>query len=180
MPWWDTNCRSTPLRRQVGRPQLKRDPLGRDHHMRHLYTLSILAAAPFSASAQATGTQTAAPVVGVWRILVPSDAPPSCRDMSVEFRGDGTMLTKSGALVATETYSLVHKERGWLLVMDNPRTNGQPNCQGLPAEFVLKHLVLREYVEVVGDTLRECNADSPVPDCLTMVRRGVQPRTPRP
>ena len=27
-PWRGTDCRPTALRRQVGRPQLKRDPLG--------------------------------------------------------------------------------------------------------------------------------------------------------
>jgi hypothetical protein len=154
--------------------------LGRDHHMRRLYTLCPLAVAPFSASAQATRTQGAETVVGVWRMLVPSEAPSSCHDVSTEFRADGTMLTKSGALVATNTYSLVHRKGGWLLVMNNPRTNGKPNCQGLPAEFVVKHLVRREYVQVVGDTLRECNADSPVPDCLAMVRREVRQATPRP
>src|SRR3989442_7445839 len=113
--------------------------------MRLPHMLSFLAAAPFAASAQTTATQSTAAIVGVWWIVVPSDAPPSCRDVSIEFRGDGTMLTKSGALVATNTYSLAHKKGGWLLVMDNPRTNGQPNCQGLPADFVVQHLVRREY-----------------------------------
>lgn len=144
-----------------------------------LCVLCLLAAAPFSASAQTTGAPNSAAVVGVWRIVVPSDAPPSCNDISIEFRGDGTMLTKSGPLVATNTYRLVRKESGLLLVMDNPRTNGQPNCQGLPAEFVVEHLVLREYVQVAGDTLRECNADSSVPDCFMMVRSKARPSTPR-
>jgi hypothetical protein len=96
--------------------------------------------------------------------------------MSIEFRRDGTLLTKSGALLATQTYSLSRKKGGWLLVMGHPHTNGRPNCQGLPAEFVVKHLVSREYVRLAGDTLYECNADSSEPDCLTMVRRGA-PRT---
>lgn len=143
--------------------------------MRSLSTLCVLAAATSSASAQAAGPQSALAVVGVWRIILPSGAPTACNEMSIEFRGDGTMLTRSGALLATNTYSLLRKADGWLLVMGYPHTNGQPNCQGLPADFVVQNFVAREYVKIAGDTLRECNANSPVPDCLSMVRRDASP-----
>jgi hypothetical protein len=138
------------------------------------------ALAAFWLLSQALAAQTPPPVVGTWHVVVPPEAPSSCQDVSVEFRGDGTIHSRSGALVATNTYSLRPEQGRWLLVEDSIRTNGQPNCQGLPADFVVQHIPLRHYVLVVGDTLKECRTDDLQPGCLTLVRRrGGSPTTRR-
>src|SRR5690242_20666282 len=101
--------------------------------MRSACIRCILLAAVLWMSAQASAAQTPPAVVGIWRVVVPPEAPSSCKDLTVEFRRDGTMLTRSGAVVATKTYLARSERGGWLLVIDNVHTSEQSNCQALPA-----------------------------------------------
>src|SRR6266550_285110 len=98
----------------------------------------LLPAAAFWMLSHAVAAQTPPAVAGLWRVVVPPEAPSSCQDDSVEFRADGTMHSRSGALLATNTYPLRPDHGRCLLVMDSGQTNGQPNCQGRPAPFVVQ------------------------------------------
>ena len=50
------------------------------------------------------------------------------------------------------------------------RSNGEPNCQGIPAEYVLNHYLDTAYLDVHGDTLRIFTAPEGQDPFLTAVR----------
>jgi hypothetical protein len=104
-------------------------------------------------------------LVGLWGIRpLPSDAPPACANISTEFRSDGTVLIHSGAETVTANYTTTPHGNRLLLERTNVQTNGEPNCQGRPAQYVVDHFFREAYVELTQDTLKMfTSADAPSP-----------------
>jgi hypothetical protein len=95
------------------------------------------------------------PFVGRWRATSFSmDVPQACQEASVEFRADGTMITRSGDQTLTAHYVAQGKRRTFVLTLSGVRVNDRPNCQGIPSELVLKYQVSQLYLDVSGDTVR--------------------------
>ena len=152
--------------------------------MNVLRTAHIQATVPLVALFLCTGTssaQTSAPgLIGVWRMVVPPSLESGpCHDASVEFKTDGTLLTRSGALVLTADYSATPKGDGFLVVERSLRSNGQPNCQGVPAGYFVDHFVHRAYFESRGDTLHKYADESRARELLIMIRMGHLSSSPR-
>ena len=72
----------------------------------------------------------------------------------MEFRGDGTMLVTTGEQILTGTYEAEPAGDRLRVVQKDVRSNGKPNCQGIPAAYVLEHYVYTMYAQVSADTLR--------------------------
>jgi hypothetical protein len=108
-------------------------------------------------------------LIGVWRNLGSGDAEP-CQKASLEFRDDGTMFVKTGRQTLTGTYSAEAGPSRLVVQQRNVRSNGEPNCQGIPAEFVLQHYLYTIYIEVHGDTLRIYTAPEGHDPFLTAIR----------
>ena len=93
--------------------------------------------------------------VGRWRpASFPVEAPALCREASLEFRGDGTVLSRSGNQVLTAKYATQERGSGFVLLLRDLTINDQPNCQGFSPQYVLDNHVSQLYVEVVGDTAK--------------------------
>src|SRR6266508_5516448 len=93
-------------------------------------------------------------LVGVWRLRGNGDLPTACDEASMEFRSDGTVLVKTGDQILTGTYTSEPAGGRLRVVQKDVRSNGKPNCQGIPADYVLEHYGYRIFAEVSGDTLR--------------------------
>jgi hypothetical protein len=93
-------------------------------------------------------------LVGVWRNQASEFAPEPCRQASIEFRNDSTVFLKTGKQTLTASYSVERGPSRLVVQQRDLRSNGEPNCQGISAEFVLEHYVNPLYVDVAGDTLR--------------------------
>jgi len=98
-------------------------------------------------------------LVGVWR-----------SQGSGDFRDDGTMLVSSGKQALTGTYAVDSGPSRLIVQHSGLRSNGEPNCQGIPAEYVLNHYLDTAYLEVHGDTLRIFTAPEGQDPFLTAVR----------
>lgn len=148
--------------------------------MNVLVNARIQATIPLVALLLCTGTssaQTSAQgLIGMWRMVVPPSLESGpCHDASVEFKIDGTLLTRSGPLVLTADYSATPKGDGFVVLERNLRSNGQPNCQGVPAGYFVDHFVHSAYFESRGDTLHKYADASRARELLIMVRIGHLP-----
>ena len=92
-------------------------------------------------------------IVGVWRSQGNARSPEPCQKASIEFRDDGTMFARSGRQTLTGTYSVEAGPSRLVVQQRNLSSNGQPNCQEIPADYVLQHYVYTMYVDVHADTL---------------------------
>lgn len=92
-------------------------------------------------------------LVGVWHSLG-SGRSESCQKASMEFRDDGTMFVSTGKQTLTATYAVETGPSRLVVRQRELRSNGEPNCQGIPADYVLQHYLHTVYVDVHGDTLR--------------------------
>jgi hypothetical protein len=90
----------------------------------------------------------------------------------MEFRSDGKFLGHSGPLVLAATYTIADRVGRMVLLQKDIHTNGKPNCQGIPAQYVLDHYVPQLYLQLSHDTLRlYINRSDTVPVAsLTRVR----------
>ncbi len=88
----------------------------------------------------------------------------------MEFRDDRTMFVRTGRQTLTGTYSVESGPSRWVVQQRNVQSNGEPNCQGIPAEFVLQHYLYTIYVDVRGDTLRIYRAPGDDSPFLTTIR----------
>jgi hypothetical protein len=93
-------------------------------------------------------------LVGVWRNQASEHSPEPCGQASIEFRPDSTVFLKTGKQTLTATYSVARGPSRLVVQQRDLRSNGEPNCQGISAEFVVQHYVNPLYVDVTGDTLR--------------------------
>jgi hypothetical protein len=107
-------------------------------------------------------------LVGVWRSQGGKAAEP-CQNTSMEFRDDGTMFVRTGRQTLMGTYSVERGPSRLVVQQRNVRSNGEPNCQGTPAEFVLQHYLYTIYVDVHGDTLRMYRAPGDEDPFLTTI-----------
>jgi len=115
--------------------------------------LSLLPVLALSACGRAVPISPPAALIGVWR-NTRSFGQESCLEATIEFRKDSTLLVRNGAAVVTATYTVSQQGNRLVVVQDDVRTNGEPNCQGIPSQYVLDHQLSRGYFEIVGDTLR--------------------------
>ena len=88
----------------------------------------------------------------------------------MEFRADRTVSVRSGALQLTAVYRAESRADGLLLVQDSLRTNGEPNCQGIPADYVVHNYFRRAFIELKGDTLRMYTTEQRTGAVFTLVR----------
>jgi len=116
------------------------------HFRRRLLLLSL----PFlSQGCKDSSRDAALPFIGRWQPAAYSIA---CMEGIVEFRSNGLFTTRSGAQILTAQYEAQKQGSGYLLTVGAIRTNGQPNCQGLSAQFVADNYVSEMYIEATGDT----------------------------
>ena len=108
-------------------------------------------------------------LVGVWRNQTTEHAPEPCRQASIEFRNDSTLSLKTGKQTLTATYSVKPGPRQVVQQRDL-RSNGEPNCQGIPAAFVVEHYLNPLYVDVAGDTLRIYRSEEERDPFMTALR----------
>jgi len=108
-------------------------------------------------------------LVGVWHSQGGGDFEP-CRNAWMEFRGDGTMLVNSGKQALTGTYAVNSGPSRLIVQHADLRANGEPNCQGIPADYVLNHYLDTAYIDLHGDTLRIFTAPEGQDPFLTAVR----------
>ena len=108
-------------------------------------------------------------LVGVWRNQGSGRSEP-CRKASMEFRDDGTMFVRTGRQTLTATYSVEAGPSRLVVQQHNLRSNGEPNCQGIPAGYVLQHYLYTIYVDVHGDTLRIFTAPEGHDPFVTAIR----------
>jgi hypothetical protein len=120
--------------------------------MKHvaLFVLALALVAGCTSSKQSDN-----PFVGVWRPLeMEAGLPDACYNVRVEFRADNRMVVQSGPQILTASYTVEADGNGFSMLQTDLETNGEPNCQGLSAEFVLANYILEAYVEVDGEVLR--------------------------
>ncbi len=108
-------------------------------------------------------------LVGVWRNQRSGSSEP-CQKASMEFRDDGTMFVRTGKQTLTATYAVEGGPSRLVVQQHNLRSNGEPNCQGIPADYVLQHYLYTIYVDVHGDTLRIYTAPDGQDAFLTGIR----------
>jgi hypothetical protein len=80
------------------------------------------------------------------------------------------MFVRTGSQMLTGTYSVEAGLSRLVVQQRNVRSNGEPNCQGIPAEFVLEHYLYTIYVDVHADTLRMYTAQEDHDPFLTAIR----------
>jgi hypothetical protein len=127
----------------------------------HLLLTTLLGASLAACTTRLTPNK----LIGVWGIgALPADAPAACANASTEYRSDGTVLIRSGAETVTATYTITPMGKRLLVERTNIQSNGEPNCQGRPAQYVVDHFVREAYLELTPDTLKVFrSADAPSP-----------------
>jgi hypothetical protein len=108
-------------------------------------------------------------LVGVWRSQGTGSFQP-CQNASMEFRDDGTMFVRTGKQTLTGKYSVETGPERLVVQQRDVHSNGEPNCQGIPADYVLQHYWFTIYVDVRGDTLRIYPASDGHDPLLTAIR----------
>jgi len=97
------------------------------------------------------------PIWGQWQLSGASvQFPESCKSLFYWYRRDGSLEAHDGKLIMTGTYTVTKVSKGLFLHSSYVSDNGQPNCQGLSAEFVRQNNVSRVLVQFAGgpDKLR--------------------------
>ena len=104
-----------------------------------------------------------ASIVGTWSPVDLPAANPACEANSVTFTADGKVATQSGAQILRGTYASTRSPEGLLhMTAAYSEHNGQLNCQGLTAEFVISHTRPEFTAERKGEQLRLCYPTAPV------------------
>jgi len=104
-------------------------------------------------------------IAGVWELKpVPGNSyglDSKCQS-TVQYRDDGTFVTRNGAMEIIGHYNLAN-ENGALYYHEwDMRGNGGKSCQGLTSEFVIAHTKPTRRVVLEGDTLNVYSLSSNV------------------
>lgn len=94
-------------------------------------------------------------IYGLWGLAPSSQAqvPPSCQSITLYFTP--TKLTmRSGEFISIASYRIENSQSDLVLQMSGISSNNKPNCQGIPAKFVISHFVYTNEMEVIGERLR--------------------------
>jgi hypothetical protein len=96
-------------------------------------------------------------IVGTWQ-LKPQAADarslnPTC-ESTVEYRADGTFLTRNGEMEITGRYSLGTEADTLYYCEWAMRGNGAKSCQGLTSDFVIAHTRPKRRAVVEGNALK--------------------------
>jgi len=113
--------------------------------LRIFFAVLVLALSPARA-----GAAVPAELLGPWIVSEASRVglPAECHGMRMEFTSDATLIIVSGAQRFV-TKITIEQDRGRFVVHngDVVESNGMPNCQGRPAEYVMSHLVREVYLD---------------------------------
>ena len=93
-------------------------------------------------------------IAGTWTVRpIQGESYSNCR-ATVEYRSDGTFLTRNGDLEIVGHYAL-GTEGGLLFYCEwDMRGNGLKSCQGLPSDFVIGHTKPKRRAALEGNVLR--------------------------
>ena len=72
----------------------------------------------------------------------------------MDLREDGAVEARTGGQHITGKYTVAGTGPRLLFIQHDVTSNDEPNCQGIPASYVMTHYVYRSYIEVTADTLR--------------------------
>ena len=119
--------------------------------------LSLILSVSSQAYAQTNQNDTLIPneIVGNWQFERASVESRPCSSGSISYRKDGTFISRSGEQIMKGKYIAEPYQYGYLLTTKFVNHNGEPNCQGYSAEYVIKNNVPKSYVEVEENTLRQ-------------------------
>lgn len=97
-------------------------------------------------------------IVGVWELRpAPNESyglNSACHSF-VEYRGDGTFVTRNGEMEIVGKYRMGTEEDGSLYYCESDmRGNGAKSCQGLTSDFVIGHTLAKRRASVDGDVLK--------------------------
>jgi len=116
--------------------------------------VSLLALTAWSCSNSQKPVDTSS-IHGKWEIIDIQfqGAPSDCRKATLEI--DSTsIVTYTGNLVIKASYHARKTEKGFQLELFDLSNNGARNCQGIPADYVMSHLVKQMEMEMVDGHLR--------------------------
>lgn len=116
-------------------------------------------------------------IQGKWKILEMQGFPQSdsCRNIAFEIDAT-TIMTYSGNLVVKSSYRVKKTERGMRLEIFDTTNNGARNCQGIPAEYVMSHLVDHMDLEMIDGRMRMYFPDSASGNYADFVRDSADRR----
>ena len=94
-------------------------------------------------------------ILGKWQLSpeIADKVPVSCQTMRYEITMT-TITGYSGSSIVVAVYVPVRDSSGLLLRQTLKSHNGEPNCQGVPADFVTKHFQRDLEVDLVDGRLR--------------------------
>lgn len=121
--------------------------------IRHLLVV-LLAIAAASCSRSPEGVDTSS-IHGRWEIVVVQGFPAAedCRKIALEIDAT-TIVTYSGNLVVKASYRAGKTEHGWRMDLFDISNNGARNCQGIPADYVMSHLVNHMDLDMIDGRMR--------------------------
>ena len=113
-------------------------------------TLLVLATALASGAAEASDD-----LLGRWELTAETRAafPPECSGVAYVF-APGTITMESARLRVITSYTAQNQDGVFHVRQADLRHNGEPNCQGRPAEYVAERFLMDLEFEIVGDRLR--------------------------
>ena len=119
--------------------------------MSRLLTPLILLVLTGCAQAQTTPED----LVGVWTLTELPDSAYPCEGAppEIEYDAEGNLEARSGRQIMEGTYSTRSDGEGLWIDQVPVSHNGEPNCQGIPAETVVAQNVPSLYVVIDGDRM---------------------------
>jgi len=128
----------------------------------------------------ATPTLTPQTLTGRWVLAPEATAlvPTGCHDISLEFVNDRRLITTSGRLVFETEITSTSKDGGLVITQRFLNHNGQPNCQGITADYVRDHLAPTLFIEPVGEMINCYMLSKANGPPLLMKRVDAQQRAP--
>jgi hypothetical protein len=111
-------------------------------------------------------------IVGVWEpVELPAGTLPCTGGGSIAYAADGTIVIRSGAQLLRGTYRVTPLADGRFdVTVKLSEHNGEANCQGFSAPFVMEHTPPAITVEREGNELNTCFPGTP-PTCFRSTLR---------
>lgn len=147
--------------------------------MRDRLTILLVASLAFTAAGCSDSSKAVdtAGVQGKWKILEMQGFPQSEECQNISFEIDATtIVTYSGNLIVRSSFHATKTDRGMRLEIFDTTNNGARNCQGIPADYVMSHLVDHMDLEMIGGRMRMYFPDSNSGSYADFVRVGADPR----
>jgi len=96
-------------------------------------------------------------LVGTWALTEESlrNFPPECRNLRLQFKSDGYLITTSAGLKLITKIKVVKQTGGFLVKNEIVDHNERQNCQGKSAHYIFTNFVFEMYFERNGELLRQ-------------------------